>query len=89
MCISIYFSIFTEKIFPWNRIVLNKVDLVQVLFPSHVKSIKKYYSGKTKVIGNTVGEPENGVSKDYSLDKDTKVIVNVSRLDKFKGQAFW
>lgn len=79
-----FFNFFGKKYFPINRIVLNKVDMAQVLLPSHVKNLQKYFKGQVAVIGNAVGRKVK--KADLSKEKDAYTILNISRLDKFKRQ---
>lgn len=83
---DIFFNFFGKKYFPINRLVLNKVDLVQVMFESHIKSISKYYFGKVKVIANAVEALKSTVNADLLKEKDEYTILNISRFDKFKRQ---
>ncbi len=68
---------FTKKKMKLFVNTLKKVDLVQVLLPSFVPIIKKYYKGEVVVIGNMV--PLNPL-----MNKKEKVIIYPARIEKDK-----
>lgn len=73
---DVYFTKKKEKLFVET---LKKVDLVQVLLPSFVPIIKKYYSGKIVVIGNSI-------SLNPFSNKREKRIIYPARIEKNKQQ---
>lgn len=81
---DIFFNKFGKKYFPINRLVLNKADLCQVLFPSHIKSLEKYYKGIIKPIADAVDSLKQDELAD--LNEEKKVILTVSRFDQSKRQ---
>lgn len=83
---SRFFTFFGKKYFKLNRLALNKADAVQVLLPSYVDTIKKYYSGKISVIGNAVEPVYAEKNAKLSENKEKYIILCISRFDKFKRQ---
>lgn len=81
---DIFFNKFGKKYFPINRLVLNKADLCQVLFPSHIKSLEKYYFGKIKPIADAVDTVNDEAAA--NLNEGKNIILTVSRFDKSKRQ---
>ncbi len=79
-----FFKFYGTKYFPINRLILNKIDICQVLLPSHVKSIKQYFYGDVEVIANAI----SALSPDIISDKEKtdKTILTISRFDKHKRQ---
>ena len=73
---DVYFTKKKEKLFVET---LKKVDLVQVLLPSFVPIIKKYYQGEVVVIGNSI-------SLNPFLNKREKRIIYPARIEKNKQQ---
>lgn len=64
------------------REMLGKVSCVQVLMPSFVSILQKYYRGKTAVIGNAVDRVP--YERDYSVCH--KKMIYLSRFNKDKQQ---
>lgn len=62
---------------------LKKISLAQVLLPSFVKDLQKYYNGKITVIGNPVELTDKNIS--YAA-KDQYRIIYMARLDQHKQQ---
>lgn len=62
---------------------LKKISLAQVLLPSFVKNLQKYYNGKITVIGNPVELTDKNIS--YA-SKDKYRIIYMARLDQHKQQ---
>lgn len=73
---DVYFTKKKEKYF---IDILKKVDLVQVLLPSFVPIIQKYYQGPVEVIGNAI-------SLNAFTNKREKIIIYPARIEKDKQQ---
>lgn len=80
---SVYFHA-KNKVTRGNIVqALNKITQAQVLLPSFVTDLQKYYNGKIAVIGNPVEQTDNNIS--YTA-KDKYRIIYMARLDRHKQQ---
>ncbi|MBP5343718.1 MAG: glycosyltransferase [Alphaproteobacteria bacterium] len=73
---SIFFTKKKKELFERT---LKQADIVQVLLPSFIPTLKRYYQGKIVAIGNPV--PENNQPKHHK-----PIIIYPARIDKDKQQ---
>lgn len=80
---SIYFKGRRKK----NNILyhqnINKITLAQVLLPSYVDILQKYYQGKIITIGNAIDVPKE-MHKEIT---DKKIIIFIGRISHDKNQT--
>lgn len=75
--------IFTKKKKKLFINTLKNVDLVQVLLPSFQEVIKKYYSGKSVAIANSVSSI-NLTNEERQIQENSKIIIFPARIDRSK-----